>query len=53
MSIGALRIKCLVKSRAASVKGVSYIKLFARSIKYYNVTKAALAIRYGIKLYVI
>jgi len=48
-----LRIKYLVESRAALVKGVSYIKLFAKSIGYYNVTKAALAIRYGIKLYII
>jgi len=48
-----LRIKYLVKSQAASVKGISYIKLFVRSIRYYNVTKAALAIGYRIKLYVI
>jgi hypothetical protein len=48
-----LRIKYLVKSRAASIKGVSYIKLFTRSIGYYDVTKAALAIGYRIKLYII
>ena len=48
-----LRIKSLVKSQAASIKGVSYIILFIRSIKCYNVTKAALAIRYRIKLYII
>jgi len=48
-----LRIKSLVKSQAASVKGVSYIILFARSIGYYDITKAALAIRYKIKLYII
>jgi len=48
-----LRIKYLVESQAALVKGVSYIKLFVRSIGYYNVTKAALAIRYRIKLYII
>ena len=48
-----LRIKSLVKSQAASVKGVSYIILFTRSIGCYNVIKAALAIRYRIKLYVI
>jgi len=53
VSIGALKIKSLVKSWAASVKGVSYIKLFTKSIEYYNVTKAALAIRYRIKLYII
>ena len=53
MSIGTLRIKYLVKSQAASIKGVSYIKLFIRSIRYYNITKAALAIRYRIKLYII
>jgi len=53
VSIGALKIKSLVKSWAASVKGVSYIKSFVRSIRYYNTTKAALAIRYGIKLYII
>ena len=43
----------IVKSQATSIKGVSYIKLFARSIGCYNVTKAALAIRHGIKLYII
>ena len=53
MSTGALRIKYLVKSQAASVKGVSHIKLFARSIRCRDITKAALAIRYGIKLYII
>jgi len=48
-----LRIKSLVKSWAASIKGVSYIILFIRSIGYYNITKAALAIGYRIKLYII
>jgi len=47
-----LRIKSLVKSRAASVKGVNYIILFARSIGCYNITKAALAIGYRIKFYI-
>jgi len=51
--MGTSRIKSLVKSRAASVKGVSYITLFARSIGYRDVTKAASAIRYRIKLYII
>ena len=48
-----LRIKSLVKSQAASIKGVSHITLFARSIECRDVTKVALAIRYRIKLYVI
>jgi len=51
--MGMLRIESLVKSQAASVKGVGYIILFVRSIGCYNVNKAALAIGYGIKLYVI
>jgi len=45
-------IESLVKSQAASVKRVSYIKSFAKSIGCYNITKAALAIRYRIKLYI-
>jgi hypothetical protein len=48
-----LRIKNLVKSWTASIKGASYVKFFARNIGCYNVTKAVLAIGYGIKLYVI
>ena len=48
-----LRIESLVKSRAISIKGVSYIKLFIRSIGYQGITKAALAIRHRIKLYII
>ena len=51
--INILRIKSLVKSQVVFVKGVSYIKLFIRSIGYYNITKAALAIGYRIKLYII
>ena len=43
----------IVKSQATSIKGVSYIKLFARSIGCHNITKAALVIGHGIKLYVI
>ncbi|OCL11875.1 hypothetical protein AOQ84DRAFT_172751 [Glonium stellatum] len=52
-STGASRIECLVESRAASVKGVSHVKLFARSIGCHDVTKAASAIGHGIKLHVI
>ena len=48
-----LRIESLVKNQVAFIKGVSYIKLFARSIECYNIIKVALAIRYGIKLYII
>jgi len=48
-----LKIKGLVKSWAAFIKGVSYIILFARSIGYYNITKMALTIGYRIKLYII
>ena len=51
--MGVLKIKYLVKSQAAFIKGVSYIKLFTRSIGCHNITKAALAIRYKIKLYII
>jgi len=47
------RIKSLVKSRAVSIKGVSYIILFIKSIKCRNITKVALVIGYKIKLYVI
>jgi len=52
-STGVLRIKYLVESQAALVKGVSHIKLFARSIGCHNITKAALAIGHRIKLYII
>lgn len=52
-STGASRIEYLVKSRAASVKGVSHVKLFTRCIECHDVTKAASAIGHGIKLYVI
>jgi len=48
-----LKIKSLVKSQAAFIKGVSHIILFIRSIGCYDVTKAALAIGYRIKLYII
>jgi len=51
-SIGTLRIKSLVKSQAASVKGVSHVTLFIKSIGCHDITKAALAIGYGIKLYI-
>ena len=47
------RIKSLVKSQVAFIKGASHIKLFAKSIGCHDVTKAALAIRYGIKLHII
>ena len=51
-SIGALRIKSLIKNWAVFIKGVSYVILFAKSIEYYNITKAASAIKYKIKLYI-
>jgi len=51
--MGILKIKSLVKSQAASIKGVSYIILFIRNIGCYNIIKVALAIRYRIKLYII
>ena len=47
-----LRIKSLIKSQVAFIKGASHIKLFIKSIGCYNVTKAALAIRYRIKFYI-
>ena len=47
-----LRIKSLVKSQVTFIKGASHIKQFAKSIGCYNITKAALAIRYKIKLYI-
>ena len=52
-SIGVLRIESLVKSQAVSVKGVSHVILFARSIGCYNITKMASVIGHEIKLYVI
>ena len=47
-----LRIKSLVKSQVAFIKGASHIKQFIRSIGCYNITKAALVIKYRIKLYI-
>jgi len=51
-SIGVLRIESLVKSQTASVKGVSHVKLFVKSIGCQDINKVALVIAYGIKLYV-
>ena len=48
-----LKIESLVKNQVTSIKGASYIILFVRSIRCYNITKAALAIEYKIKLYII
>jgi len=50
--MGTSRIKSLVKSRAASIKGVSYIILFIRSIGCHDITKAVSVIGYRIKLYI-
>ena len=52
-SIGASRIESLVKSQVTFIKGASHIKQFVRNIGCHDVTKAALAIRYKIKLYII